>query len=81
MFLGTGLVEVPADRTRGEILDIVRKGREALLELESIAFIDLRSIQPDEFQSLWKETFRVVHQINERVTDEALQPRLCSTCT
>jgi hypothetical protein len=50
-FLGIGFIEVPADHARGEILDIIRKGREALLQLESIAIIDLRSIQADEFQS------------------------------
>jgi hypothetical protein len=51
-FFGIDLVGVPADRARGEILDIIRKGRKVLLQLESIAFIDLCSIQADEFQSL-----------------------------
>jgi hypothetical protein len=82
-FLGIGLVEVSADRARGEVLDIIRKGREALLQLESIAFIDLRSIQADEFRSLWIESIRVIEGLNERVTraDAALEPRLCLTCT
>jgi hypothetical protein len=51
-FLGIGLVEVAADRARGEILDIIRKGKEALFQLESIAVsIDLCSIQDNEFRS------------------------------
>jgi hypothetical protein len=80
--LGIGLVEVPADRARGEILDIIRKGREALLQLESIAFIDLSSIQADKFQSFWIETIRVIEGLKERVTraDAALEPRSCLTC-
>ena len=49
MFLGISLVEVPVDCTRGEMLDIIRKGREAILQLESIIFIDLLSIKADEF--------------------------------
>jgi hypothetical protein len=75
-FLGIGPLEIPADRTRGEILDLIRKGRRALLQLESIAFIDLRSIKPDEFQGFWIEAVRVIEGLNERVTraDVALQP-------
>ena len=49
MFLGISLVEVPVDCTCGEMLDIIRKGREAILQLESIIFIDLLSIKADEF--------------------------------
>jgi hypothetical protein len=71
------------DRARGEMLDIIRKGREAILQLESIAFIDLRSIQADEFRSFWTETIRVIEGLNEQVTraGAALEPRLCLTCT
>jgi hypothetical protein len=81
--LGIGLVGVPADCARGEILDVIRMGRGALLELELIVFIDLHSIQADEFQSFWIESIRVIEGLNELVTraDAALHPRLCSTCT
>jgi hypothetical protein len=74
-FLGIGLVKVPADRARGEILDMIRKGREALLQLESIALIDLRSIQVDKFPGFWIETIRVVEGLHERVAraDAVLQ--------
>jgi hypothetical protein len=70
-FLGIGLVEVAADRARGEILDIIRKGREALFQLESIAC----SIRDDEYRSFWLETIRVIEGLNEQVTraDAALQ--------
>lgn len=66
-----GPVEVPADRVRGEILDSRRNGREVLLQLESIAFIDLRSIQADkydEYRSLLLETIRVIEGVIERNT-------------
>ena len=67
-FLSISLVEVSADRAHKEVLDIVRKGREALLQLESIAFVDLHSIQADEFQSLWIESICVIEGLNEQVT-------------
>lgn len=81
-FLGIGLVEVSADRARGEMLDMIRKGRKAISQLESIAFIDLRLIQADEFRNFWIETIRVIEGLNERVTraGAALEPRLCLTC-
>ena len=68
--------EVPADRSREEILDIIRKGRRVLLQLESIAFTDLRSVQPDELQGFWAEAIRVVEGLIERVmrVDVVLQP-------
>jgi hypothetical protein len=75
-FLGIGLVKVPADRARGELLDMVRKGREALLQLKSIAFIDLRSIQIDEFRDFWIDTIRVIEGLNERVAQADLALRL-----
>lgn len=81
--LGIGLVKVPADRARGELLDMVRKGREVLLQLESIAFVDLHSIQVDEFQDFWIKTIRVVEGLYERVAqaDAVLQLRLdMQTC-
>jgi hypothetical protein len=62
----------------GELADMFRRGREALLKLESIAFVDLQSIQSDEFQNFWIETFRVVEGLSERVTqvDTLLRLRL-----
>lgn len=76
--LGIGLVKVPADRAREEILDTVRKGREALLQLKSIAFIDLRSIKVDEFQGFWIETIRVFEGLHERVAQADVVLRLRS---
>jgi hypothetical protein len=55
--LGFGLAK--PDRAREEILNMTRKGREVLSQLESIAFIDLRSIKVDEFPGFWIETIRV----------------------
>ncbi len=82
-FLGIGLVEVPADRARGEIPDIIKKGREALLQLESIAFIDFGSIQVDDFPGFWIETMHVIEGLKEQVTraDAALEPRSSLTRT
>jgi hypothetical protein len=65
--LGIGLVKVPPDRARREILDVIRKGRDALFQLESIAFIDLGSIQDDEFRGFWAEAIRVIFGLHERV--------------
>jgi hypothetical protein len=77
-FLDIGPTKVPADRVEGELADMFRRGREALLKLESIAFVDLQSIQSDEFQNFWIETFRVVEGLSERVTqvDTLLRLRL-----
>lgn len=76
-FLGIGLAKLPEDPTHEEVLDMVRKGRQALLQLESIAFIDLRSTQVDDFPGFWIETMRVVQGLNERVAqaDAVLQLR------
>ena len=76
-FCGIGLVKVPEDRARGEVLDIIRKGREALLQLESITSIDLRSIQADEFRAFWIETIRVTNGLSERVAQADAVFRLC----
>ena len=77
-FFGIGPVKVPADLAREEIKDMIRKGREALLQLESIALIDLRSIQADEFRGFWIETIRIIEGLHERVAqaDVVLQLRL-----
>jgi hypothetical protein len=72
--LGIGL-EVPADRAREEILDIIIKGREVISHLESI-FVD------DEIRNIWSEGIRVVEEISERVTraGSAFEPHRCATC-
>ena len=64
-FLGIGLVKVSADRACGEMLDMIRKGRKVISQLESIVFIDLHLIQADEFRNFWIETIRVIERLNE----------------
>jgi hypothetical protein len=59
-FVSIGLVEVRSDRAREETVDMIQKLKEALSQLESVAFIDLRSIQLDEYQSFWIECIRVI---------------------
>jgi len=76
-FPGVGLVKVPADCTRGELLDMVGKGREALLQLETIAFSDLCSFQADELRNVWNDVIRVAEGLCERIAQvvAALQPK------
>ena len=64
-----GLAELPVDHdgTHEEILDMVRKGRQELLQLESIASIDFRSIQVDDFPDLWIDAMRVIGGLSERI--------------
>ena len=82
VFLDIGLIEVSADCACGEMLDMIRKGRKAISQLESIVFIDLHLIQADEFQNFWIETIYVIEGLNEQVTraGAALEPHLCLTC-
>jgi hypothetical protein len=60
VFLGIGLVKVPADRAHRELLDIIQKGRKALSQLESIAFIDSRLIKVSQFSGFWIEINHVI---------------------
>jgi hypothetical protein len=70
LYLGTGLVKAPADRAiaRGELQEMVRKGMDALLLLDYAAFIDLRSIQIDEYRHLLIQTLRLIEELTERLT-------------
>jgi hypothetical protein len=79
VFLGIGLVEVPADRAYGELLDIIRKGRKALSQLESIAFINSHSIKVNQFPGFWIEINHVIEGLYERIAqaDAVLQLQLC----
>ena len=78
-FLGIGLVEVTADRAHGEILDIIRKGKEVLFQLESIAAsINLCSIQDKELRSFWLETVCVIEGVNEQVTRADVARQYCT---
>ena len=61
-------VKVPVDCGPAELLDMVRKGKEALSQLESVGAIDLRSIQTDEFRGLMLGCFRVVSGLCQRIT-------------
>ena len=71
-------MQVPADRALEELTEMIRKGREALLQMESIALIDLRSIHVDEFRDFWINVVRVVEGLYERVAqaEAVLQLRL-----
>lgn len=66
-FVSKGLVKVrsDSDRAREDIQDMIQNGREALFQLESIPFIDLRSIQVDEYQSFWIECIRVIEGLSQ----------------
>jgi hypothetical protein len=72
-----GFVKMPADKAREELMATIQKGREALLQLESIAFIDPHSIQ-DDSPNFWLGLIRIVEGLTERIshTDAVLQ--LCS---
>jgi hypothetical protein len=54
-------------RAGGDLVAMIQKGREVLLQLESIASIDLQSIQAADFPNFWIETVRVVSGLNERI--------------
>ena len=66
-------------RSRGELLDMVGKGREALLQLETIAFIDLRSIQADELRNIWIDVIRVAEGLCERIAQVVAALQLDAT--
>jgi hypothetical protein len=79
-FLDFGLIKMPADRARGELMAMVQKGREALLRLGSIAFTDTQSIRGDNLQQFC----RVVEGLHERVAHAEAVLRWCpdiQTCT
>lgn len=75
-------VKLPTDFVHRELMVMVRMGREVILQLKSIAFIDLKSIQADDFSnfwaSFWVDAINVVDVIHERIahTSSVLQ-----TCT
>ena len=56
---------------------MIRKGKQALLQLESIAFVDLQSIQAADFQDFWIETIRVIEGIHERIAHANAALQLC----
>ena len=58
---------MPANLVEEELMVIVQKGRESLLQLESIAFVDLRSVQANEFRTFWIEAVRVIQGLSERL--------------
>jgi len=71
-------INPPVDRRiQKEILDMAQKGRQALLQLESIAFVDFSSIQIDDFPGFWIETMRVMEGLNERVAQADAVLQLC----
>ena len=50
---------------------MVKRGREAILQLKSIAFLDLQSIQANDllnfWASFWVDAINVVDVIHERI--------------
>jgi hypothetical protein len=64
-------VEPPTDFARGELMVMVKRGREAILQLKSIAFLDLQSIQANDLSnfwaSFWVDAINVVDVIHERI--------------
>jgi hypothetical protein len=58
----------PVKYTHEEIMDLIRDGRGALLELEAIGYVDLDSPRPPNAASLWLEAMRVVEGLNERIS-------------
>ena len=73
--LELGHVKVPVDHARGEILAMVQKGRDALLDLETIAYIDLHSVKHKDFPNFFIEMVRVIKGLHERIAraDEVLR--------
>jgi len=69
---------MPADRVEEELMVIVRKGRESLLQLESIAFVDLCSVQANEFRTFWIDAVRVIQGLSERLAQADTVLRLHS---
>lgn len=77
--LGNGLVEDSPDRIRREIRSMLRRGREALAKLESIALMDPKLIHDDKFGSFWIDIMRAMGALWERVAEAgaALQFKDC----
>jgi hypothetical protein len=75
--LELGLGKVPAISAHGELMAMIRKGKQMLLQLESIAFIDLQSIQAADFPDFWVETIRVIEGIHERIAHANAALQLC----
>ena len=57
---------MPADGARRELTTIIQKGREVLLQLESISFVDFQSIPADDFQDFYIEMVHVIEGLHER---------------
>src|ERR1700722_3835217 len=72
-----GLGKLPAINAHGELMAMIRKGKQALLQLESIAFVVLQSIQAADFQDFWIETIRVIEGIHERIAHANAALQLC----
>lgn len=66
-----------ADGARSELLVMIRKGRDVLSRLESIAFIDLPSIHVEDFPNFWIETLRLVEGLHERVAYAGAVLQIC----
>lgn len=69
------LFKPPADLALGEVKALVEKGREALVQMKSLAFVDIQSIQRDDYPNFWMEVVSVIEGIQERLVQaiEVLQ--------
>ena len=73
-----GFVKMPTETARGELMATIQEGREALLQLESIAFVDSRSIRADDSPNFWLGVIHIVEGLNERISHADAVLQLCS---
>ena len=66
---------MPVDHACGEILAMIQKGRDALLDLETIAYIDLHSVKHKDFPNFFIEMVCIIEGLHEQIAhaDEVLQ--------
>ena len=73
-----GFIKMPTETARGELMATIQEGREALLQLELIAFVDSRSIQADDSPNFWLGVIRIVEGLTERISHADAVLQLCS---
>ena len=71
-------IKMPTETACGELMATIQEGREALLQLESIAFVDSRSIQADDSPNFWLGVIRIVEGLTERISHADAVLQLCS---
>ena len=76
-FLDCGLNKASADNARKELIAVAIKGKELLLQLESLGSVDFQSIRADRIPYFWKETFRLVEAVQEQIDHANSALQLC----